>query len=114
MQTSCKLHFGIGNHEKIDSIRVIWPNQKDKSTIYSQLNANNNYLLKDDGSVSSLSLQSEKISVYLNPFTNVIAVITIGEIKYLNLQYKMKLVKKSKFFLLQEMDQYINSISINP
>jgi hypothetical protein len=74
MQTSYKLHLGIGNNLKVDSIRVIWSNQKGKSTIYSQLNANNSYLLKDDGSVSSLWSQSEKISVYPNPFTNVITV----------------------------------------
>lgn len=74
MQTSYKLHLGIGNNHKVDSIRVICSNQKGKSTIYSQLNANNSYLLKDDGSVSSLWSQSEKISVYPNPFTNVIAV----------------------------------------
>ena len=74
MQTSYKLHFGIGNHVKIDSVHVIWSNQKGKSTTYSQLDANNSYLLKDDGSISSPWLQGEKISVYPNPFSNVITV----------------------------------------
>jgi len=74
MQTSYKLHLGIGNNQVIDSVRVIWPNKQGKTTLYSQLNANNHYLLKDDGSIISSNNNSDKTVVYPNPFKDKIIV----------------------------------------
>ena len=74
MQTSYKLHFGIGLNQVIDSIRVIWPNKQGKTTLYSQLYANNHYLLKDDGSIISSNNNSDKTVVYPNPFKDKIIV----------------------------------------
>ena len=73
MQTSYKLHFGIGLNQVIDSVRVIWPN-KHKTTLYSKLFANNHYLLKDDGSIISSNENSNKTVVYPNPFKDKIIV----------------------------------------
>jgi len=74
MQTSYKLHFGIGNNQVIDSVRVIWPNKQGKTTLYPQLYANKHYLLKDDGSIISSNNNSDKIVVYPNPFNDKITI----------------------------------------
>lgn len=74
MQTSYKLHLGIGDHQVIDSLRVIWPNQQGKTSLYAQLFANNHYLLKDNGSVVSLSNNGDNINIYPNPFNDKIIV----------------------------------------
>jgi len=72
MQSSYRLHFGVGNALQIDSIQVIWANTGE-TTVYENLKINTLYKLLDNG-LKFIPTQTDKTNLYPNPFTKHISI----------------------------------------
>jgi len=77
MQKPYRLHFGLDYASSIDSVIVLWPAKPQKREKFSGLEPDNSYILKEGGSITLSSRQSEfenKIKVYPNPVSDYLTI----------------------------------------
>jgi len=91
MQKPYRLHFGLGDHNNIDSVTVRWPNGTANTETFYNLKVKRIYTLKEGGEViGSISEDQEdlfNIVVFPNPFKeNLIFIYELNSTEHVKLE----------------------------
>lgn len=75
MQDPCRLHFGLGKVESVDSILVSWPGVSGHVEKFTNLAINKVHQLKDgSGNVREIGKSDIVVNAHPNPFTNEVSI----------------------------------------